>query len=248
MMETWPDSLFGRPFNMTEPSMFVRSIRLSALSLAALFATASAQALTLPTSALVANSVQEFTQDNLDSFTTVNLVVEPRGTTYVDKAAPAGSETPLAFGFPITKIVIGATLNIQSGTASGSALYFNRLNDDTGARLGLTLANFTINYQSKQVLADTTPKGGITVKQMPLYNFTTNAPLALKYKFPLTIVLHEQLGSLKLTTQAKQALVQALELPDVAQAALDFDFGTLTQDVNAQFRARPVNATPYVAK
>ncbi len=35
--------------------MSVRSIRLSALSLAAIFATASAHALTLPTSALVAN-------------------------------------------------------------------------------------------------------------------------------------------------------------------------------------------------
>lgn len=248
MMSTCPNAPLGHLFNLLESSMRATSIRLSILAFAASFSAASAQALTLPTSALVANSVQEFTQDNLDSFTTVNLVVEPRGTTYVDKAAPAGSETPLAFGFPITKIVIGATLNIQSGTASGSALYFNRLNDDTGARLGLTLANFTINYQSKQVLADTTPKGGITVKQMPLYNFTTNAPLALKYKFPLTIVLHEQLGSLKLTTQAKQALIQALELPEVTQAALDFDFGTLTQDVNAQFRARPVNATPYVAK
>jgi len=48
--------------------------------------------------------------------------------------------------------------------------------------------------------------------------------------------------------QAKQALIQALELPEVTQSALDFDFGTLTQDVNAQFRARPVNSTPYVAK
>ncbi len=248
MMNTCPNAPLGRLFNLLESCMRATSIRLSILAFAASFSAATAQALTLPTSALVANSVQEFTQDNLDSFTTVNLVVEPRGTAYVDKAAPAGSETPLAFGFPITKIVIGATLNIQSGTASGSALYFNRLNDDTGARLGLTLANFTIDYQSKQVLADTTPKGGITVKQMPLYNFTSTVPLALKYKFPLTIVLHEQLGNLKLTAQAKQALIQALELPEVTQSALDFDFGTLTQDVNAQFRARPVNSTPYVAK
>jgi len=228
--------------------MRASSIRSGAVALAAVVSAVSAHALTLPTNALVANSVQQFTQDNLDSFTTVNLVVEPRGTTYVDKAAPAGSETPLAFGFPITKIVIGLTLNIQSGTASGAALYFNRLNDDTGARLGLTLANFTINYLTKQVLADTTPKGGTTVTQMPLYNFTTNSPLALKYKFPLTILLNEQLGNLKLTTQAKQALITALELPDVTQSALEFDFGTLTQDVTAQLRARPVNATPYVAK
>lgn len=228
--------------------MRASSILTCALASAATFSAVSAHALTLPTNALVANSVQQFTQDNLDSFTTVNLVVEPRGTTYVDKAAPAGSETPLAFGFPITKIVIGLTLNIQSGTASGAALYFNRLNDDTGARLGLTLANFTINYLTKQVLADTTPKGGTTVTQMPLYNFTTNSPLALKYKFPLTILLNEQLGNLKLTTQAKQALITALELPDVTQSALEFDFGTLTQDVTAQLRARPVNATPYVAK
>lgn len=222
------------------------ALRLSAVAAVACLSSVSAQALTLPTNFLVANSVQEFTSDNLDSFSLVSLKIEARGNTYVAKAGPY--DTPAAFGFPITKIVIGSKLNIQSGTASGSALYFNRLNEDTGAQLGLTLANFTINYDKKQVLADTTPKGGVTIPAMPLYDFTVNTPLALKYSFPLSFTLHEQLGNLKLTAKAKEVMNTVLELPEIAQAALDFDFGTLTQDVTTKLRPKAVSTTPYVGK
>lgn len=229
------------------------TVRFAAIALFAGVAASSAHAdLTLPTNTLVANSVQTFTADNLASFDLVNLVVEARGTTYVAKAgtpgASNGTVTPVAFGFPITKVVIGSGLSIASGTASGSALYFNRMDPDTGKATALTLANFTINYKQSKVLADTTVQGGKTQVQMPLYDFTATSPLALKYKFPLSISLHEVLGNLKLTAQAKAVMTTGLDLPEYALPALDFDFGTLTQDINVQLRSTPINTRPYVAK
>ena len=227
--------------------------RFAAIALFAGVATTSAHAdLTLPTNALVANSVQTFTADDLDALDLVNMTIEGRGTTYVAKAGTPGQSngtvTPVAFGFPITKIVIGSNLSIVSGTASGSALFFNRTDLDTGKKTGLTLANFTINYKQSKVLADTTILGGTTQVQMPLYDFTPSSPLALKYKFPLAISLHEVLGNLRLTAQAKDALIKGVELPEFAIPALEIDFGTLTQDIKVQFRATPINPRPYAAK
>lgn len=227
--------------------------RFAAVALITGVAATSAHAdLTLPTNALVANSVQTFTADDLAALDLVNMTIEGRGTTYVAKPGTPGESngtvTPVAFGFPITKVVIGSSLNIVSGTASGSALYFKRTDLDTGKTMGLTLANFTINYKMRQVLADTTIQGGTTKVQMPLYDFTATSPLAFKYKFPLSISLHEVLGKLMLTPQAKEALIKGVELPEFAIPALDIDFGTLTQDINVQLRSTPINPRPYVAK
>lgn len=227
--------------------------RFAAIALFAGVATTSAHAdLTLPTNALVANSVQTFTPDDLAALDLVNMVIEARGTAYVAKPGTPGESngtvTPVAIGFPITKVVIGSNLKIVSGTASGAALFFNRTDLDTGKKTGLTLANFTINYQQSKVLADTTILGGKTQVQMPLYDFTATSPLALKYKFPLSISLHEVLGNLRLTAQAKAALTNGVELPEYAIPALEIDFGTLTQDINVQLRSIPINPRPYVAK
>jgi len=208
--------------------------------------------LTLPINATVSNSVQAFPADNLAAFDLVKLTIEGRGTTYVAKAGTPGETngtiTPVAFGFPITKIVIGNRLNIASGSAVGSALLLQRFNDDTGATVGFTLANFTIDYNRKQVLADTTPVGGKTTVQMPLYNFVATTPLGLKYVFPLSVTGHEVLGQLALTPQAKAVFTSALELPEFALFALDYDYGTLTQDISLKLRSRPVSTRPYAAK
>ena len=208
--------------------------------------------LTLPINFTVSNSVQTFPADNLASFDLVKLTVEGRGTTYIAKPGTPGETngtvTPVAFGFPITKIVIGKKLNIASGSAVGSALFFQRFNDDTGATVGFTLANFTIDYNRKQVLADATPVGGKTTVQMPLYNFVATTPLGLKYVFPLSVTGHEVLGNLKLTPQAKDIFNTALELPEFVAFALDFDYGTLTQDISLKLRARPISTRPYAAK
>jgi len=208
--------------------------------------------LTLPINATVSNSVQTFPADNLAAFDLVKLTIEGRGTTYVAKAGTPGetngTTTPVAFGFPITKIVIGNKLNIASGSAVGSALLLQRFNDDTSATVGFTLANFTIDYNRKQVLADTTPVGGKTTVQMPLYNFVATTPLGLKYVFPLSVTGHEVLGQLALTPQAKAVFTSALELPEFALFALEFDYGTLTQDISLKLRSRPVSTRPYAAK
>lgn len=208
--------------------------------------------LTIPTNFLVANSVQAFPEQNRTAFDLVLLTVSARGTAFVAQEGTPGETngtiTPAAFGFPITKIVIGSKLNIVSGTASGSALYFSRDDVETGLTHGLTLANFTIDYVAKKVLADTTPVGGATIKQAPIYNFTVQTPLALKYKFPLSITLHEVLGNLLLTDQTKAIFKEALAIPEYGEFALDYDYGTLTQDVTAKLRSKAVSTTPYVAK
>lgn len=231
-------------------------IRIAAPIVAAVVAATApiaAQAnLTLPTNFLVANSVQAFPAENRTAFDLVMLTVAPRGTAFVAQEGTPGETngtiTPAAFGFPITKIVIGSKLNIVSGTAAGSALYFNREDLDTGLTHGLTLANFTIDYVGHKVLADTTPAGGATIKQMPIYNFTVQTPLALKYKFPLSITLHEVLGNLLLTDQSKTVFKEALAIPEFGEFALDYDYGTLTQDVTTKFRSKAVSTKSYVAK
>lgn len=228
------------------------SLRATAAAVA-LFAVSAAHAdLTIPFAWTESNSVQTFTQDNLDSFDLVHLSVVAKGNAKAVGApinGGSGSVNYQSYSFPITKIVIGSGLKIASGTASGAALYFDRMNEDTGAMLGLTLANFTIDYAKKQVLADTTPKGGTTLKMMPLYNFTVNTPLGLKYSFPLKITLHEQLGDLRLTAQAQNIILTTLELnADIVAESLAASFGTLTQDVTTTLRSKAVSTTPYKAK
>lgn len=227
-------------------------VGVAVLAASAVLAPQSALAnLTIPINATVSNSVQEFTAENLGAFDLVGITVEPRGTAYVAKAGTPGETngliSPVAVGFPITKIVIGSKLHIVSGSAVGSALYFARSDDDTGESLGLTLANFTINYDLKKVLADVTAKGGTVSKQQAIYSFVAVTPLALKYKFPLTVTGHEVLGSLFLTPETKTSFRGALHLPEIADTALEADYGTLTQDISLKLRPRPINATPYVA-
>ena len=101
---------------------------------------------------------------------------------------------------------------------------------------------------NKKVLADMTVKGGTAAAQQPLYTFNVATPLALKYKFPLTVTGHEVLDNLRLTDGAKALLISSLNLPEIALGALDFNYGTLTQDVSTNLRKKSISSTPYVAK
>lgn len=206
--------------------------------------TAQAQAatlLTLPLQGTVSDSVQTFSKDAMNGFRALEITVAAKGN------ASAVAGTTNAFSLPVTKVVIGTKLNIASGSAVGSALYISRIDYDTEGEpeVGVTLANFTINYETSQVLADTTAKGGATSKQMPLYDFKTATPLALKYKFPLTITGNELLNDLRLTAQAKQAFISGLNLPVFAVPLLNNDFGTLTQNISTNLRKKAVSTTPY---
>ena len=203
-------------------------------------ACSSPNALTIPINAMVADSIQQFSTDALDSFSTFKVTVAPLGN------ATAGA-TEGAFVLPVTSISINLSgLKIAGGAATGSALEFSRVR--LGTKVGLTLANFNINYLTQQVLADTTVIGsGTTKAQTPIYNFQRVTPLSLKYQFPLNISMTETLGSLYLTPEAVDAFAAGLMLPNYARAVIEaIDFGTLFQDIKVKFRSKPVSSKPYV--
>ncbi len=217
----------------------------SSLVVAGLVVASAAQAnLTIPVNALVANSVQAFSDRANKAFKASSVTVQALG----NASEVAGAPLP-TFSFPITTITIGSGLKIVKGDAKGSALKLSRAMDD-GSEAWVVIANFTLDYNAKQVLADTTIPGVPTVKQTPIYNFSVATPLALKYKFPLTITGHEVLDKLMLTETAKDSMMNGLVLDDyIRTAVLDTtDFGTLTQDIQVKFRAKPVSMTPYTAQ
>lgn len=209
-------------------------------------ATLSAQAfaLTIPTNALVADSVQKFSEVAMDAFSVAGVEVIPLG----NATAVPGTED--AFKLPITTITISG-FKIAGGDAKGSALEISRTaprgTPSAGKKVGVTLANFTINYVTKQVLADITPLGGTTDRQAPLYNFNVATPLGLKYKFPLTVTGREVLDQLTLTQQTREAFITKLELRAFEIGALDTvdTFGTLTQEIFLKFRPVPVSNKLY---
>lgn len=222
----------------------ILSFRSLALASATLAVAASAQALTLPVNGLVADSVQQFSDEAQQAFELYATTVTPRGTAF---AVPNATS---AFDLPITSITIGPKLNIASGTAQGSALEITRMYrktlKDTPVKVGFTIANFTIDYNKKQVLADTTILGGTTVRQATVYDYSVSTPLAFKYKFPLSITLHEVLDNLMLTESAKDTFMAGLVLPPFARDVISsFGFGTLTQDIIVKFRPKAINPTPY---
>jgi hypothetical protein len=222
------------------------SLTLRSFTVAAALAGAAASAhadLTIPTNALVADSVQAFSQKALNAFTLFGISIAPLG----NATEVAGAATQ-SFDFPITTITINSKLKVVKGDAKGSALEISRTVEN--AKVGVILANFTINYETAQVLADTTPIGGVTTSQMPLYTFNTATPLAIKYKFPLTITGHEVLDTLKMSDQMQAALKTALQFDEGEAGLADIvvptlDFGTLTQDILVKFR-KAVSSKPYV--
>ena len=220
------------------------TIRSIAVAAALLAAGASANALTISSTGITANSVQAFSTGVLKSFNAVRVSITPLGNT----TAVAGVTG--AFSLPITSITINSKLHVTGGASSGSALRISRNvydADDNQVNVGFTVANFVINYETKQVLADLTLNGATTAK-VPFYNFNVATPLALKYKFPLNIVGNELLDNLRLTPEAKTASIDGLLLEDFDIPSLDLDYGTLTQNISLVARKPAVSAAPYIAK
>ena len=121
------------------------TFRQTATAVALLTVVGAAQALTLNTSALNANSTQTFSEDAVAAFNLYATNVEAAGTT-----TDAGNYT---FVLPVTKVVMGSNLKPTSGDASGAALKFSRT-DARGVQRALYLANFHIDYTAKKVMAD----------------------------------------------------------------------------------------------
>lgn len=217
----------------------VRSVSIAAaVALSAL----SAQALTIPTQSLKAESFQVFSEAALDSYALFDVSIKALGN-----ATPVAGTTN-TFSLPVTSISIGLTggIKVEAGKAVGSALEISRLDPKTGKKRGLTIANFTIDFKKNQVLADTTVIGGATVAQAPVYNFIKTQELALKYKFPLSISLKEQLGDLRLVDVNGTA--DALGIPrSIANITIpEIDFGVINIDIGVALRSKPVSTKAYV--
>ena len=221
---------------------FAATFRAVSLATAAVFAASAAQALTIPTNALKAESFQVFSESALQSYALFGVSISALGN------ASAVAGTTNTFSLPVTSISIGLTdgLKVESGRAVGSALEIARIDPATGKKRGLTIANFTIDFKNNQVLADTTPIGGVTQPQAPVYNFVKLQELALKYKFPLSISLKEQLGDLRLVDVNGTADALGIDRFLANAVIPQIDFGVINIDVGVAFRSKPVSTKPYV--
>lgn len=223
--------------------MTFASVRSISIAAAVALSAFSAQALTIPTNALQADSFQVFSKTALQSYALFGVSIKPLGN-----ATPVAGTTD-TFSLPVTSISIGLTggIKIESGAAVGSALEIARIDPETGEKRGLTIANFFIDFKKNQVLADTTVIGsGTTQAKAPVYNFVKTQELAMKYKFPLSISLKEQLGDLRLVDVFGTADALGID-PDLADAVIPgIDFGVINIDVGMAFRSKPVSTKPYV--
>lgn len=217
--------------------MSLLSIRSFTVAAALAAAAASASALTLPTDFLQANSIQTFSDDALTQYDLFAITVTPLGN-----ATATG--TTGAYNLPVTSITLNSSLKVTAGTATGSALEIARMY--RGAKVGVTIANFKIDFVNHKVLADVTPIGGTTIPQMAVYTFNEAIPLTLKYRFPLSVTGTQLLDQLFLTPDGITTIAKALSLPVFAPELMKTtDFGKIDIIVKVALR-RPVSTKPYV--
>ena len=216
----------------------VRSVSIAAAVALTAF---SAQALTIPTNSLKADSFQVFSEAALDSYALFGVGITALGN------ATAVAGTTDTFSLPVTSLSIALVggLKNENGKATGSALEIARIDPKTGQKRGLTVANFTIDFAKSQVLADTTVIGGATQAQAPLYNFVKTQELAPKYKFPLSISLKEQLGDLRLVDVDGTADALGISRGLANAVIPEIDFGVINIDVGIAFRTKAVSTKAY---
>jgi len=222
--------------------MTFAAVRTVSIAAAVALSAFSAQALTIPTASLKADSFQVFSKPALQSYALFGVSITALGN------ATAVDGTKDTFSLPVTSVSIGLSggIKVENGRAVGSALEISRIDPETGKKRGLTIANFTIDFKKNQVLADTTVIGGATQPQAPVYNFVKLQELALKYKFPLSISLKEQLGDLRLVDVFGTADALGID-PELADAVIPgIDFGVINIDIGVAFRSKPVSTKPYV--
>lgn len=217
--------------------MSLLSVRAFTVAAALATAAVSASALTLPTDFLQANSIQSFSDDALSQYDLFSITVTPLGN--ATAAATTG-----AYNLPVTSITLNSSLKVSAGTATGSALEIARIY--RGNKVGVTIANFKIDFIGHKVLADVTPIGGVTIPQMAVYSFNEAIPLTLKYKFPLSITGTQLLDKLFLTPDGITTIAKALVLPAFAPELMKTtDFGKIDIIVKVGLR-KPVSTRPYV--
>lgn len=225
-------------------STFKYSFKAAGLALVASFGVAtSAQALTLDTTFVAANSVFSLSEEAWDAMSAASTSISALG---IASNAPGtksstGDLLP-AFNLPISKVDVSLGLNPlvspNYGEASGSALQIAR-----GSK-SVILANFAIDYAHDLVLADITTNG-VTTKATSLYSFeSTDLKIGLS---GMTLNMHQTLSNLMFTDSALATFSSGLSLGKALTAGLaSIDFGTITIDVNGALRS-PINAKPFVA-
>ncbi len=194
---------------------------------------------------LVADSVQVFSQDAMDAYAIKSVTVSARGNT-------AGSGD--TFRLPITEIYLGNSKyvgiggGIVKGGAVGSALDISCLSDVTGQRIGLTLANFRIDYHRKLVMADVTPHGGQTITNQAVYTYKVRRAMAIEADASGKLVLDERLVGLRMTTNMVKQMTQSLELDEISVVVVEsIELGELKQKLDIAFRPL-VSDKPYTAQ
>lgn len=218
----------------------VRHVAIAALSLG-IAAGVHAQT-RMSVNGLVADSVMVFSQKALDAYDLKYVTVTARGN-----ASGAGG----TFRMPITEVYLGQSKysgiggGIVKGGAVGSALEINGVSDITGERVGLTMANFRIDYHRKQVMADVTPMGGQTLTNQAVYDYKVRRAMAIEADASGKLVLDERLVGLRLTPSMLALMTRVLELDEFSVGVIEtLDFGELKQKIDIAFRA-PVSDKPY---
>ena len=234
---------------MPTPTLITtRPAQAIAMAAVMLMGAPAAQAdMTLAIPFLVATSAQTFSQDALDAYEVYGIVATPKGNAMqLDAATVVQPITHITFG---RSKYVGLGDAITKGDAVGGALEISRMDPRGSGKIGLTLANFTIDYQAKRVLADTTPIGGVTLKQVPVYEHTVTRPMMFD-NIKGAYVGREVLSNLRMTDEMKTLMVTNLKLPKVARSALNsIDFGTLTATIVVAFRTSAeqakISVKPY---
>lgn len=227
--------------------MSIASFKIAAATAVLAAAFAPAQALTLNTAALKANSTITFSAEGFSNATAATVKIKPYGNTVQLADATAigssGREVKVpVFQFPVTKadVSVGWDLKIEpvSGQTARSAL---RLTSDFG---DVVLANFDLNFKENRLYADVLDFYGQKSTRVVLYTTVKTKPSVISLK---GFVLNQtaQVGDLMFTPESRDLVAAALGLDEVLKAALaQLKWGTIDVLVTSFARKPAVNATP----
>lgn len=191
---------------------------------------------------VVADTIQTFSRGAMAANRASGITIYARGNT-------TGSGN--SFVMPITEIYLGRSKYAGlpdatvMGRTVGSALEVERIVEDTGERLTITLANCGVDYHRRVVLCDATPMGGQTQASQPVYSFSVRNAMAMEPDVNGNFVLQESLTRLTLTPSMLSMMASALQLDAMSVAAIrKLDFGTLENKIQIALR-KQVPAAPY---
>jgi len=229
---------------------FKKIALVAAFAVPALALSSAANALTLNTAGLKADSVLTFTAGASAasagakvSFKALGNMTSLPGISVEDPETGAVTVVE-SFNQPVTKadIKITSSLAIQpvSGAATRSGLKLIRGNYYVG------LANFVVSFDKKIVYADIiTPTA--TLAQAELFTFKDNGDLKISFK-GLVLNQSQTVSNLIFTPGAQVAIGDGLALSAALKATLpDLDWGTIAVKVTSFKRSPAVSTKPLTA-